>query len=71
MLPWRNSSKIVAADGARAVVGGHNLWSNHYLGADPVHDVSGLIEGSVVDAAHRFCDRLWRKPALRRRGHGC
>jgi phosphatidylserine/phosphatidylglycerophosphate/cardiolipin synthase-like enzyme len=63
VISW-NHSKIVAADGVRAVVGGHNLWSDHYLGANPVHDVSGLIEGSVVGAAHRFCDQLWTKPAL-------
>jgi phosphatidylserine/phosphatidylglycerophosphate/cardiolipin synthase-like enzyme len=54
-----NHSKIVAADGVRAVVGGHNLWSSQYLGATPVHDVSGLFEGSVVRAVHRFCDQLW------------
>jgi phosphatidylserine/phosphatidylglycerophosphate/cardiolipin synthase-like enzyme len=54
-----NHSKIVAADGMRAVVGGHNLWGKQYLGATPVHDVSGLFEGSVVWAVHRFCDQLW------------
>ncbi len=54
-----NHSKIVAADGVRAVVGGHNLWGKQYLGATPVHDVSGLFEGSVVRAVHRFCDQLW------------
>jgi phosphatidylserine/phosphatidylglycerophosphate/cardiolipin synthase-like enzyme len=54
-----NHSKIVAADGVRAVVGGHNPWATQYLGARPVHDVSGLFEGSVVLAVHRFCDQLW------------
>jgi phosphatidylserine/phosphatidylglycerophosphate/cardiolipin synthase-like enzyme len=54
-----NHSKIVAADGVRAVVGGHNTWATQYLGATPVHDVSGLFEGSVVLAVHRFCDQLW------------
>lgn len=58
-----NHSKIIAADDARAIVGGHNLWSKDYLGTSPVHDVSGLIEGSVVACAHSFCDALWSKPA--------
>jgi hypothetical protein len=62
-LSW-NHSKIVAADGERAIVGGHNLWSAHYIGQNPVNDVSGLIEGSAVAAAHRFCDQLWTRPAL-------
>jgi hypothetical protein len=56
-LSW-NHSKIVAADGVRTIVGGHNLWSDHYLGATPVHDVSGLFEGSVVAATHRFAAKL-------------
>ena len=57
-----NHSKIVAADGVQAVVGGHNLWEDAYLGASPVNDVSGLFEGSVVAAAHKFCDQLWINP---------
>lgn len=59
-----NHAKIVAADGVRAVVGGHNLWANDYLGANPVHDVSGKIEGSAVSCVHRFCDHLWTEPSV-------
>ena len=57
-----NHAKIIAAD-YRAVVGGHNLWESDYLGHNPVHDVSGLIEGSAVACAHNFCAQLWRKPS--------
>ena len=59
-----NHSKIIAADGVRAIVGGHNLWADNYLGPDPVHDVSGLIEGSAVACLHGFCDALWTRPAI-------
>lgn len=61
-VSW-NHAKIVAADGRRAIVGGHNMWAADYLGASPVHDVSGLIEGSIVECAHGFCTALWKKPA--------
>jgi phosphatidylserine/phosphatidylglycerophosphate/cardiolipin synthase-like enzyme len=57
-----NHSKIVAANGTRAVVGGHNQWAIPYLGRDPVHDVSGLIQGPAAMSAHRFCDKLWSMP---------
>jgi len=54
-----NHSKIVAADGVSAIVGGHNLWSNAYLSYAPVHDISALIEGPAARTAHAFCDLLW------------
>jgi phosphatidylserine/phosphatidylglycerophosphate/cardiolipin synthase-like enzyme len=38
-----NHSKIVAADGVRAVVGGHNLWGKQYLGATPGSRRLGIV----------------------------
>ena len=54
-----NHSKIVAADGARAIVGGMNLWTQHYLDKDPVHDVSMRLTGPAATEAHRFANQLW------------
>ncbi|GAA1752216.1 hypothetical protein GCM10009747_07260 [Agromyces humatus] len=59
LTSW-NHSKIVAADGRQALVGGHNLWATNYLGLNPVHDVSGLITGSAVRCAHGFCGEVWK-----------
>lgn len=57
-LSW-NHAKIVAVDGRRAIVGGHNMWSEDYLGAAPVQDVSMEIDGPAATDAHRFLDELW------------
>lgn len=57
-LSW-NHSKIVAVDGRRAVVGGHNMWAGDYLLAAPVHDLSMEVEGPAARTAHRFADALW------------
>jgi len=57
-LSW-NHAKIVAVDGQRAIVGGHNLWSADYLGQAPVHDVSIELSGPAARDAHRFADALW------------
>jgi phosphatidylserine/phosphatidylglycerophosphate/cardiolipin synthase-like enzyme len=54
-----NHAKIVAADGMRAVVGGHNLWAPHYLGVNPVHDVSMRLTGSAARHAHDYANSLW------------
>jgi hypothetical protein len=54
-----NHAKIIAVDGDRAIVGGHNLWPSAYLGPSPVHDVSGLFQGEAAAGAHQFCNRLW------------
>lgn len=54
-----NHSKIVAADGKAAIVGGHNLWNSAYMSFAPIHDVSALIEGPAAATAHGFCDLLW------------
>jgi phosphatidylserine/phosphatidylglycerophosphate/cardiolipin synthase-like enzyme len=57
-LSW-NHAKIVAADGRRAIVGGHNLWTPDYLAGAPVHDVSMQVEGPAAEDAHYFADALW------------
>ncbi len=54
-----NHAKIVAADGEVALVGGHNLWTDHYLSTAPVHDISMRLRGSAAGDAHRFADELW------------
>ena len=61
LTSW-NHSKIVASDCKRAVVGGHNLWSDAYFGFGPVHDVSGWFEGPAVLGAHQFLNRVWGHP---------
>ena len=61
LTSW-NHSKIVASDCTRAVVGGHNLWSDAYFGFGPVHDVSGLFEGPAVTVAHVFLSSVWTHP---------
>jgi phosphatidylserine/phosphatidylglycerophosphate/cardiolipin synthase-like enzyme len=58
--PSWNHSKIVAADGREAIVGGHNLWSQHYLGIDPVHDLSMHLRGSAAGDAQRFANVQWK-----------
>jgi phosphatidylserine/phosphatidylglycerophosphate/cardiolipin synthase-like enzyme len=66
-----NHAKIVAADGVRAVVGGHNQWGVDYLGVGPAHDVSMRVTGSAVRHAHDFANSMWaygqwRKDNLKR-----
>jgi phosphatidylserine/phosphatidylglycerophosphate/cardiolipin synthase-like enzyme len=58
--PSWNHSKIVAIDGATALVGGHNLWTKHYLDSEPVHDLSVKVGGSIARHAHRYSDVQWR-----------
>ncbi len=55
-----NHSKIIAVDGTRALVGGHNLWDVFpYFDRTPVHDLSIQLEGSAAKSAHKFVDQLW------------
>lgn len=58
--PSWNHSKIVAADGKQAIVGGHNLWDGHYLGKNPVHDLSMRVRGPAAADAHLFANEQWR-----------
>lgn len=58
-LSW-DHAKAIVIDGKTALVGGHNMWTRHYLQASPVHDLSLVITGKAAyDAAH-FVDVLWR-----------
>lgn len=54
-----NHSKIIAVDGKTAMVGGHNLWTEHYQGKDPVADLSIKVTGSAAVDAHKFANVLW------------
>jgi hypothetical protein len=54
-----NHAKIIAVDDTRVITGGHNFWAGDYLGAAPVHDVSGLFEGPAARAARQFCEKVW------------
>jgi len=58
MDSW-NHSKIIAVDGKKLVTGGHNMWTDHYLTAAPIHDLSMLVTGTVADDAHYFLNELW------------
>ena len=57
-LSW-NHAKILAVDGQRAIVGGHNTWTSDYLLDAPVYDISMELSGSAARDAHRFADALW------------
>lgn len=62
-ITW-NHAKILAVDGRRAMVGGHNMWAGPYLGANPVLDVSLKLSGLAAVDAHRFADNLWFQQVL-------
>lgn len=56
-----NHSKIVAADGEVAFVGGINMWDDDYLHRkDPITDVGVVVEGPAAADAQKFLDVLWR-----------
>jgi phosphatidylserine/phosphatidylglycerophosphate/cardiolipin synthase-like enzyme len=54
-----NHAKIVAADGVRAVVGGHNQWGTDYLGMNPAHDVSMRLTGTAARHSQDFANSMW------------
>lgn len=61
---WRkgfswNHAKLIAVDGVFLHTGGHNLWDQHYLKNNPVHDLSVEFEGSVARDGHRFANLQW------------
>lgn len=60
-----NHAKVVAVDGQRAMVGGHNQWAASYLTATPVSDVSMRADGPAAAAAQRFVDVLWSQVCAR------
>jgi len=62
---WRtgaswNHAKIIAVDGYYLHTGGHNLWDQHYLRNDPVHDLSMEAEGRVTHDGHLFANQQWQ-----------
>lgn len=54
-----NHSKVIAADGERALVGGHNWWARDYDGPDGVHDLSIRVRGDAARHAEDYVDGLW------------
>lgn len=59
-VSW-NHSKIIAVDGKYLHNGGHNLWDQHYLQGDPVHDISEVLEGQVANDGHAFANFMWER----------
>ena len=54
-----NHSKIIVRDQRASLVGGVNLWDEHYLGKNPVHDTWIAVEGRAARDASRYLDELW------------
>lgn len=59
-ISW-NHSKIVIADQARVVTGGHNLWDPDYVSDQPIADLSMEITGSAAKASQAYVNTLWSK----------
>ena len=57
-VSW-NHAKIIAVDGHYLWTGGHNLWDQHYLKHNPVHDLSIELEGRAAHNAHLFANEQW------------
>jgi phosphatidylserine/phosphatidylglycerophosphate/cardiolipin synthase-like enzyme len=56
---WEHTKALIA-DGRVAMLGGMNYWSQDYLQeANPVNDVSMVLEGPAAEAAHRFESVMW------------
>lgn len=58
-VSW-NHAKIIAVDGLHLHTGGHNLWDQHYLKNNPVHDLSMEAEGRVAHDGHLFLNKQWK-----------
>ncbi|MBC7661582.1 MAG: hypothetical protein H7249_17940 [Chitinophagaceae bacterium] len=54
-----NHTKIVLADGKRAMEGGHNLLDAHYLSTETIFDLSMEFRGPGVAKARDFLNVLW------------
>jgi phosphatidylserine/phosphatidylglycerophosphate/cardiolipin synthase-like enzyme len=65
-----NHAKLIVVDGARAITGGHNMWTDTYHGNAPVHDVSIGLSGPAVAVAQNFLDKQWTVLADRSRMPG-
>lgn len=57
-VSW-NHSKVIAVDGRYLHNGGHNLWDQHYLQNNPVHDLSMQAEGECAIDGHLFANFMW------------
>lgn len=55
-----NHSKIVAADGKVAVIGGENMFDDDYLSINPASDMTLKVSGPAVYDAQAFATRLWQ-----------
>jgi len=62
-----NHAKIVVADGQTALVGGHNMWGSHYLGKNPVADVSMKLSGRAALHAQTYANSLWDYELVRKK----
>jgi phosphatidylserine/phosphatidylglycerophosphate/cardiolipin synthase-like enzyme len=59
IITW-NHAKMISVDGETAIVGGHNMWTKHYLQQAPVHDLSMRVSGSAALHAAKFANLLWQ-----------
>jgi phosphatidylserine/phosphatidylglycerophosphate/cardiolipin synthase-like enzyme len=57
-VSW-NHAKLIAVDGRYLHTGGHNMWDRHYLGKDPVHDLSLEMEGRIAHDGHLYANTQW------------
>lgn len=57
-MTW-NHSKIIAADGCEALVGGHNLNMDLFRSYPPVHDVSVVVHGDAAQGAQEYLTKMW------------
>jgi murine toxin len=58
-MTW-NHSKIIAVDGAEALVGGHNLNMDLFRSYPPVHDVSVVVHGAAARGSQLFLNEMWK-----------
>lgn len=59
-LSW-NHAKVLIADEARMMNGGHNAWDSDYLGNKPVFDLSLEVTGPAAQKTQDFVNVLWPK----------
>ncbi len=57
--PRWNHAKIIVADQARVLSGGHNPWDDDYLRDRPIFDLSMEATGPVGLGVSRFLDAIW------------
>jgi hypothetical protein len=57
-MTW-NHSKIIAADGIEALVGGHNLNMDLFRSYPPVHDLSVVVHGRAAHGAQLYLNNMW------------